>query len=314
MRVFYDLDNLPTFNRPVLTIGTFDGVHQGHRIILDRIKKRAKEAGGESVIITFDPHPRLVLGSQQNLSLLQTLDEKISALEALSIDNLVVVRFTKEFAEQSAEEYIQEFLVNHFHPYAIIIGYDHQYGKGRSGDYHLLEKYKEKFGYQLEEIPVQEIKESAVSSTRIRTAIQTGDMKTANELLGKSYSFNGLVVDGDKRGRLIGFPTANILIQDPYKLVPVNGVYAVKAFIQGIEYKGMMNIGVRPTVETSFERKIEVHLFDFNESIYGQQLRVECIGKIRDEEKFDGIEKLIAQLSLDKKDALSMLSNNNSNY
>ncbi len=309
MRVFYDLENLPTFTKPVLTIGTFDGVHQGHRIILDRIKKRAKEVGGESVIITFDPHPRLVLGAQQNLSLLHTLDEKIESLQALSIDNLVVVNFTKKFAEQSAVEYIQEFLVNNFHPYAIIIGYDHQFGKGRSGDYHLLEQYKHELGYQLEEIPVQELKHSVISSTRIRTAIQTGEIIIANEFLGKPYSFSGLVVDGDKRGRLIGFPTANIFIQDTYKLIPANGVYAIKAIVHGTEYKGMMNIGVRPTIEESMERKIEVHLIDFNESIYGEQLKVVCIDKIRNEIKFDGIEKLIAQLKVDKQVALKLLSN-----
>lgn len=307
MRVFYDLENLPQFEKPVLTIGTFDGVHQGHRVILDRIIQKAKSIGGETVLLTFDPHPRMVIGQGKQIELIQTLDEKIQTLSAIGIDNVVVVPFTLAFAAQSAEEYIRDFLVNHFHPHTIIIGYDHQFGKGRLGDYHLLESQKHIYNYQLEEISVQELKDSAISSTRIRQALQQGDVKTAAAFLGQAFTFSGLVVDGDKRGRTIGFPTANIVVQDPYKLIPATGVYAVQVKHASHTYGGMMNIGYRPTIDSDKVLKIEVHIFDFDADLYGQTIEIACIDKIRDEQKFDGLEKLIQQLHADKETATMML-------
>lgn len=307
MRVFYDLAELPSFKNPVLTIGTFDGVHIGHKAILERVRNLAHEISGETVLITFDPHPRLALNPQSSLSLIQTLEERIAALAELGIDNLVVVHFTKEFAEQSAEQYIKDFLVNHFHPSVIIIGYDHQFGKDRSGDFRLFEKCKEEFKYQLVEIPVQELEHSAVSSTRIRKAIQSGDVVTASVLLGRNCSFEGRVVHGDKRGRTIGFPTANLEVEDQHKIIPANGVYAVKVHWKGNILKGMMNIGLRPTVDNDSLRKIEVHLFDFDQQIYHEVLRVECIGRIRDEQKFSSLDELKQRLGEDEKATLDIL-------
>lgn len=308
MRVLYDLDHLPTFNKPVLTIGTFDGVHKGHQAILDRIKKSAQACGGESVIITFDPHPRLVLGNHGRIALIQTLQEKIESLRTLGIDNLVVVPFTKEFAALSAEEYIRDFLVNHFHPYQIIIGYDHQFGNNRTGNFSLLDAQKDKYHFLLEEIPMQEIQDSAISSTKIRNAIELGELAIANDYLGRPYSFIGKVVHGDKRGRTIGFPTANLEIENVAKLVPAMGVYAVEINWNNKIYAGMMNIGIRPTVTSSEERRIEVHIFDFEGDLYDHTLNVSCIAKIREEKKFNSLEELIAQLNDDKIKAINLLN------
>lgn len=301
MRVYYDLKQLPAFKKPVLTIGTFDGVHKGHQAILEKIKKRALECQGESVIITFDPHPRMVLGHHGRIALIQTLEEKIKALEQLGIDNLVVVPFTQTFAEQSAEEYISQFLIHYFKPHYIIIGYDHQFGKNRSGNFKLLEYYKDIYHYFLEEIPMQELLESGISSTKIRTAIEAGDLSTAHHFLGHHYTFSGKVEHGDQRGRLLGYPTANIEIENKHKLIPAMGVYAVYVFIEEKKYHGMMNIGIRPTVTNSLEKKIEVHLFDFNQQIYDSIIRIECIEKIRDEKKFENVEALKSQLAEDEK-------------
>lgn len=308
MKVYYDLESLPQFKHPVVTIGTFDGVHIGHRVILDRVRKLADEIGGETVLITFDPHPRIALNPNSNLSLIYTLQERIEALSALGVDNLVVVKFTPEFASLSAESYIKDFLFTYFHPAVIIIGYDHQYGKNRTGDFHLFERYKEEFNYQLVEIPAQELKESAVSSTRIRNAILEGDISTASLFLGRNYRFEGQVVHGDKRGRLLGFPTANIQVNEPHKIIPANGVYAVRIYWNGIEWQGMMNIGTRPTVDNSNQRKIEVHVFDFDQDIYEEMVQVECVAKIRDEQKFDSLDALQAQLEQDKLVALRHLN------
>jgi riboflavin kinase/FMN adenylyltransferase len=308
MKVYYDLESLPQFKHPVVTIGTFDGVHIGHRVILDRVRKLADEIGGETVLITFDPHPRIALNPNSNLSLIYTLQERIEALSALGVDNLVVVKFTPEFASLSAESYIKDFLITYFHPAVIIIGYDHQYGKNRTGDFHLFERYKEEFNYQLVEIPAQELKESAVSSTRIRNAILEGDISTASLFLGRNYRFEGQVVHGDKRGRLLGFPTANIQVNEPHKIIPANGVYAVRIYWNGIEWQGMMNIGTRPTVDNSNQRKIEVHVFDFNQDIYEEMVQVECVAKIRDEQKFDSLDALQAQLEQDRLVALRHLN------
>lgn len=308
MRVFYDLDSLPRFKKAVLTIGTFDGVHVGHRLILEQVRKVANEVNGETVLITFDPHPRLALNPASDLSLLTTLPERLKALESLGIDNVVIVNFDKAFANQQAKDYIQYFLINHFHPTVIVIGYDHQFGKDRSGDFRLFEKYKEIFNYQLVEIPAKAIEDSAVSSTRIRHAIQKGDLQTATILLGRPYSFSGHVIHGDKRGRTIGFPTANVEVIDIHKLLPARGVYAVNVSYKAKLYNAMMNIGLRPTVEESNKLKIEIHLIDFNTEIYDEILDVNCIYRIRDEVKFESINQLIVQLQEDRKEALKILN------
>jgi riboflavin kinase/FMN adenylyltransferase len=306
MRVFKGLDNLPPFKNPVLTIGTFDGVHLGHAKIIERLRKKATEVDGESIIITFDPHPRFVVAPNSTpIELLSTSQEKIKALQALHVDNVVIVPFTKAFSDISAEAYIRDFIVSNFHPHTIIIGYDHHFGKNRQGNYQLLESVKATYGFQLEEIPVQEIEHIAISSTKIRAALHIGDIKKANELAGKYYTLEGVVIHGEKRGRLIGFPTANVHVGDAHKLIPANGVYAVKAYLKETVYKAMLNIGVRPTVSSSNHRSIEVNIIDFDQDIYDETLRIEFVDKLRDETKFNGIDELIAQLTIDKQDALS---------
>jgi riboflavin kinase/FMN adenylyltransferase len=306
MRVFKGLDNLPPFKNPVLTIGTFDGVHLGHAKIIERLRKKATEVDGESIIITFDPHPRFVVAPNSTpIELLSTSQEKIKALQALRVDNVVIVPFTKAFSDISAEAYIRDFIVSNFHPHTIIIGYDHHFGKNRQGNYQLLESVKATYGFQLEEIPVQEIEHIAISSTKIRAALHIGDIKKANELAGKYYTLEGVVIHGEKRGRLIGFPTANVHVGDAHKLIPANGVYAVKAYLKETIYKAMLNIGVRPTVSSNNHRSIEVNIIDFDQDIYDETLRIEFVDKLRDETKFNGIDELIAQLTIDKQDALS---------
>jgi riboflavin kinase/FMN adenylyltransferase len=306
MRVFKGLDNLPPFKNPVLTIGTFDGVHLGHAKIIERLRKKATEVDGESIIITFDPHPRFVVAPNSTpIELLSTSQEKIKALQALRVDNVVIVPFTKAFSDISAEAYIRDFIVSNFHPHTIIIGYDHHFGKNRQGNYQLLESVKATYGFQLEEIPVQEIEHIAISSTKIRAALHIGDIKKANELAGKYYTLEGVVIHGEKRGRLIGFPTANVHVGDAHKLIPANGVYAVKAYLKETIYKAMLNIGVRPTVSSNNHRSIEVNIIDFDQDIYDETLRIEFVDKLRDETKFNGIDELITQLTIDKQDALS---------
>ena len=305
MQVHQQTDNLPVFRNAVVTIGTFDGVHKGHQLIIQQMKKEASVSGGETVIITFHPHPRKIIsGKSGKLFLLTTLQERIRLLKDSGIDHLVVIPFTDDFAEQDAESYIRDFLVRYFHPHTIIIGYDHRFGKNRLGDYHLLEKMAPDFNYKVKEIDEQVLNEVTISSTRIRVAISRGDIVSANEFLGYRYFFEGEVINGDKRGRTIGFPTANLRLTDPDKLIPGDGVYAVKAAMHGknnppIVKNGMMNIGFRPTID-GLNHIIEVNLFDFNEDIYGEKLEISVVQRIRDEQKFNGLESLKAQLKKDK--------------
>ena len=310
MTVHKNLDILPAFINAVVTIGTFDGVHTGHLQIIKQLKEEAKAVGGESVIITFHPHPRRIVSNQQSeLRLINTLAEKIALLEKQGIDHLVIVPFTKTFADQSAHDYVENFLVKYFHPHTIIIGYDHHFGHNRQGDYHLLESLKEQFGYRVKEIPEHVLQNSAISSTRIRQAIINGQIATANEFLGYDYFFEGVVIEGNKLGRTIGYPTANLRISDDEKLIPGNGVYAVEVKLQlatgnwqPATLKGMMNIGVRPTVDGT-KRTIEVNIFDFDEDIYGQTLRIYVKAYLRGEVKFAGLDALKEQLTKDAVEA-----------
>lgn len=312
MQVHQQTDNLPAFRNAVVTIGTFDGVHRGHQLIIEQMKKEALAIDGETVIITFHPHPRKIIeGKSGKLFLLTTLRERIRLLKESGIDHLVIIPFTDDFAEQDASSYIQDFLVRYFLPHTIIIGYDHRFGKNRQGDYHLLEKMAPTFNYIVKEIDEQVLNEVTISSTRIRESISRGDIGLANEFLGYKYFFEGVVVNGDKRGRTIGFPTANLELTDPDKLIPGDGVYAVKAAIPGkknqpILKNGMMNIGFRPTVD-GLKHIIEVNLFDFKEDIYGKKLEIFVIQRIRNEQKFSGLESLQAQLKKDHRTALDLL-------
>ena len=330
MIVHNNLELLPAFTNAVITIGTFDGLHTGHLQIINQLKDEAKAVGGETVIITFNPHPRRIVQNRTTeVRLLNTLSEKIELLEAQGIDHLVIIPFTKAFAEQAASDYVSDFLVKYFDPHTIIIGYDHRFGHNRQGDYHLLEALKEQFGYRVKEIPEHVLQNSAISSTRIRHAIINGQIATANEFLGYDYFFEGTVIEGNKLGRTIGYPTANIQIGDDEKLVPGNGVYAVivnrrpttdnNYIIQNNPYQssvygrlstvslnGMMNIGVRPTLDGT-KHTIEINIFDFDEDIYGQTIRVYVKAYLRSEIKFTGLDALKEQLAKDATEAKNIL-------
>ena len=314
MQVHYQESGLlPVFKNAVITIGSFDGVHLGHRQIIAQLKAEAAAIGGESLIISFYPHPRSVITvTDSEVKLLGTLDEKIALLSELGVDHLVIVPFDKAFANQTAEEYISNFLVSHFHPHTIIIGYDHRFGKDRVGNYQLLVDYGKKLGFAVKEIPEHILNEVVISSTKIRRALLQNDISAANSFLGYAYFFEGLIVKGNQLGRTLGFPTANLKIESVEKLVPGNGVYAVHACILDDEnnlshkLKGMMNIGVRPTID-GIQRVIEVNLFDFDEDIYDQKLRVFVHSYIRAEQKFAGLDALKTQLNVDRVSAKAAL-------
>lgn len=309
MKVHRDIDNLPVFLNAVVTIGTFDGVHMGHRQILDKLKEEAIAINGETVIITFHPHPRKVISSTiLGIRLINTLDERLQLLEQHGIDHVVIVPFTDAFANQPAEDYVKNFLVNRFHPHTVIIGYDHRFGRDRLGDYKLLEKKAIEYNYHLKEIPKHILDNISISSTNIREAILHNDTETANLLLGYEFFFSGVVVHGDKIGRTLGYPTANLKVQDEEKITPGNGIYAVYASLPGNNkrLKGMMSIGFRPTVDGR-RRVIEVNLFDFSEEIYDQVLTVYVKKYLRKEVKFEGLEALVRQIDQDKIDSLAIL-------
>lgn len=307
MRVFKNLENLPRFKNAVLTIGTFDGVHKGHQKILDRIAALARANGGESILVTFNPHPRFVLQpGNKELKLLNTLEEKIALLDTYGLDNLVVAPFSKAFSQLPALAYMKNFLVENFHPHTIVIGYDHHFGINRSGNIDLLREYAPIFKYQVEQISKETIEDIDVSSTKIRKALLSGDIETGEQLLGHPYTLSGYVIKGKQIGRTIGFPTANIQLGVDYKLIPQTGVYAVYVKIGDKRFKGMLNIGFRPTVAGS-EKTIEVHLLDFNEDIYGEGLEIQLVKRLRDETKFANLEELKAQITKDKVEAINCL-------
>jgi riboflavin kinase / FMN adenylyltransferase len=307
MRVFRELEHLPVFKKSVLTIGTFDGVHKGHQKLLDRIKGIAKNTGGESIIITFHPHPRIVINPQdKSLRLLNTTDEKIALLEKYGVDNVVIVPFSRSFSEQPAQEYIEKFLVKNFKPRHIVIGYDHKFGKDRQGGYQLLESVKHQFGFEMEEIPKEVLDDIAISSTKIREALGQNEIELANQLLGHYYTLTGTVVRGLQNGRKLGFPTANIQVNDDYKLIPGTGIYAVVVHCRGQVFKGMLSIGYNPTFEGK-SQTIEVNILDFNGDIYGDTITLEFIAYMRHEKKFASLEDLIAALKNDEWTARRML-------
>ncbi|HEY1022491.1 MAG TPA: riboflavin biosynthesis protein RibF [Flavisolibacter sp.] len=306
MQVHHAIDHLPSFTNAVLTIGTFDGVHEGHQKIITALKEEAGRVRGESVLITFHPHPRKIVHADKPLQLLNTLTEKIELLRRAGLDHLVVVPFTQLFAEQNAEEYISDFLIKNFHPATIIIGYDHRFGKGRSGDYRLMEEKADLYGYHLLEIPKHVLDEVDVSSTKIRNAILGSDVATANRLLGYPFFLEGLVVKGDQLGRKLGYPTANLLYTDPDKIHLGHGVYAVYVDVEGEHKKGMLSIGNRPTLTRSDER-IEVNIFDFDRDIYGKIIRVHVKEFLRGQERYNSLEDLVQQLHRDKAASLAVL-------
>jgi riboflavin kinase/FMN adenylyltransferase len=309
IQVHKNLNDLPKFKNAVVTIGTFDGVHLGHQQIINQLNNEAASINGETVIITFHPHPRkIVSGGTSDVKILTTLEEKIELLNKHGVQHLVVVPFTDEFSEQSAEEYVKDFIVSKFQPHTIIIGYDHHYGKGRKGDYHLLEKMGEQYGYTVKEISEHILNEITISSTKIRGALLHNDITTANAFIGHKYFFSGVIIEGDKIGRTIGYPTANIKMNDEEKLVPGDGVYAVDVILNKdcSRHKGMMYIGTRPVVNGKY-RVIEVNIFDFDKDIYGETLKVELHHFIREDLPFKGLEELKVQLRKDKEATLAKL-------
>lgn len=304
MQVHSDFSAFHSVKNPIVTIGTFDGVHLGHRTILQRITELANEKNGESVVLTFTPHPRTVLFPEDHgITLLSDLKEKRKLLSECGIDHLIEFPFTLEFARKSAFEYVRDLLVVGMHAHTVVIGYDHRFGRGREGNYDTLLELADTFQFQVEEIPVRLIDESEISSTKIRSAIQEGDFDYANAALGGLYALHGEVVTGEQKGRTIGFPTANIKISDPLKLIPSNGVYQVRVCVEGKEYKGAMNIGVRPTVSQEAVRSLEVHIIEFDEDIYGKDIEIKFLRKIRDEHKFESFDALKEQIARDVQEA-----------
>lgn len=307
MQIHEGLADFPSISHAVVTSGTFDGVHVGHQKILFRLRELAKRNKGETVLLTYWPHPRLVLyPKEHHLRLLSTFDEKVALLRDFGIDHLIVLPFTPEFSQMSSVDFIQTILVDKIQTKCLVIGYDHKFGKNREGSFDYLQAHSKELGFAIEEISRQDIEDMGVSSSKIRTALESGDLNTATSYLGRPYSLTGSVVEGQQIGRSIGFPTANILVKDDYKLLPKNGVYAVIVHLEGQQYKGMLNLGNRPTVAGE-QKTIEVHLFDFVGDLYHKQLTVSFIQFLREEIKFADLTALKTQLILDQDKALHVL-------
>ena len=307
MKVYKNITELPKINNAIVTQGTFDGVHIAHQVILKQLKEIAQIKGGETVLITFDPHPRTVLFPEDHgLQLLNT-PEKISLLEQQGIDHLVVLPFTKEFSRLSSLDFIKNILIDAIGTKYLVIGYNHRFGKNREGSFEHLKDFAPTYGFEIFEISAQDLDEIAVSSTKIRSALLHGEVSLAARFLGKPYAIEGIVVQGRQLGRTIGYPTANIQIVNPLKLIPQDGVYAVWVWVQGEKFGGMLNIGQNPTIEGK-GRSIEVNIFEFSESIYNQKISIQFVDKLRDEVKFNTIEELKSCLDMDKLQTLKVLN------
>jgi riboflavin kinase / FMN adenylyltransferase len=307
MNVYYGIKDFTKLDNAVVTSGTFDGVHLGHQKILNRLNEVAVETNGESVVITFYPHPRSVISpDNQTINLLSTLDEKIELLEKSGVNHLVIIPFTREFSELSSEEFIQNILIEAIGTKTLVIGFDHRFGKNREGGFDYLKENKARYGFEIEEIPRHDLENVGISSSKIRKALNEGDVPTADHFLGRNYSISGVIVKGKQLGRTIGFPTANIQVREIAKLVPADGVYAVKVYYREEEFGGMLNIGNRPTVDGTF-KTIEVNIFDFDREIYGETLKVEFLQKIRNEQKFNGLDELKGQIAIDKETCLAII-------
>lgn len=310
MKVFKNLENLPLIPNAILTIGSFDGVHHGHQKILSQVTDLAKAEEGESVVVTFHPHPRHVLSTEKDdFKLITTVEEKAALLAKYGIDNVIVVPFNEGFYQQSPRGYIEDFLIDRFHPRWIVIGYDHRFGNNRSGNIEDLRRYESEGIFRLLEIEKQAVEDITVSSTKIRKALNEGQVEKAAHLLGHPFSLTGKVTHGQRIGHTIGYPTANIELAEPNKLIPVYGIYAVKVIHHQKEYQGMLYIGDRPTLANHHNKTIEVNIFDFDQRIYGDQLRIDFIRFLRKDQRFDGLDALKAQLAEDKITALEALKN-----
>lgn len=305
MKIFNQISACQNLEKPVLSLGMYDGVHLGHQEIIQKLNQLAEKVGGESVLLTFEPHPRIALNKNaEDLQLLTTLDEKVELLEKAGLQNLILHPFTPSFADLSAYDFVRNLLVDEIGIHSIVIGYDHQFGKNRSGNFEQLSQWAKELNFDCLKIEEIQCDGLQTSSTKIRKALLTGDLAFANQALGRNYSLTGKVVHGDQLGRTLGFPTANLSIEK-YKLIPQNGVYVVKAHLGNEVFKGLLSIGTRPTVTNSNEKRVEVFLLDFDREIYGENLKVECLHKIRDDQKFDSLEALVEQMNRDKAFAMS---------
>ncbi|MCP4553349.1 MAG: bifunctional riboflavin kinase/FAD synthetase [Bacteroidetes bacterium] len=307
MKIYHHIDDFKKVKNPIVTIGTFDGVHAGHQKIIERMHKESKKINGETVLLTFYPHPRLVIHpDSKNLKFINTQKRKIDLLEKTGIDHLIIIEFTREFSKLTSAVFVKDYLVDKIKTRKLIIGYDHHFGKNRLGDFSTLYDLAHRYGFDVEKVFAQDVENIAVSSTKIRKALTEGKVRKANSLLGYNYSITGTVVAGNKIGRTIGFPTANIELEDKFKLITANGVYACLVEYDGSIYKGMENIGVRPTVNNS-NLTIEVNIFSFDKEIYGENITIFFIDRIRDEVKFENLEGLRRQLIKDKVITLKLL-------
>jgi riboflavin kinase/FMN adenylyltransferase len=308
MKIYHHIDDFKPVKNAVVTIGTFDGVHLGHRKIISRIKELADACGGETVILTFFPHPRMILHPEDDsIKLINTINEKAGLLEQLGVDHLIITPFSRDFSNQSPEDYIRDVLVNKIGTKKMVIGYDHRFGKDRRGGLDDLLRLSPVYGFEVIEIPEQDINDVAVSSTRIREALLAADIDLANTFLGYPFFITGKVVRGDQIGRQIGYPTANIQIEERYKLIPADGIFAVKVQYDGQDYKGMAYIGSRPTIN-GMTRNIEVNLFDFDREIYNEAIGLEFYHYIRGDVKFNGLDELKVQIARDKEDVLRLMA------
>lgn len=306
MKVFHSIQSFSSNKQTVVTIGTFDGVHIGHQKILKQITKNAHALQCESLVLTFFPHPRMVLQKDTDMKQLNSVNEKLQLLEGLGIDNIVIHPFDKDFSRLTAEEFVKEVLVDKFKVKKIIIGYDHRFGRNRTANIDDLKTYGDLFGFEVEQISAEEINAVSVSSSKIRNALIDGNLDVAAAYLGYNYSITGIVSKGKQLGRTLGFPTANITIKDEDKLIPTNGVYVVKSILSDEVFYGMMNIGTRPTVDGTL-RTVEIHFFDFSNDIYGQEITISLLKRMRDEQKFESLDALKEQLKIDQNNAMMYL-------
>lgn len=308
MNIYQHINEFSSKKNVVVTTGTFDGVHLGHKKIIEQVVNAAKKIDGESVILTFFPHPRMVLYPESNdLKLLNTIDERIELLKNSGIDHLIIHPFSMEFSRITSLDFVRDILVTKLNTKRLVIGYDHHFGKNREGSFQHLKEYGPLYGFEVEEISAQEIQQINISSTKVRSSLQIGEIQAANQFLGYPYFITGIVVDGEKIGRELGFPTANLKIKEDYKLIPAKGVYAVKISVDKQVYSGMLNVGNRPTLNGE-EETIEVNIFNFNEQIYNKPIRIEFFEKIRNEIKFNELSELQQQLNNDKQKVLQLFS------
>ena len=312
MKVYHDIEDFRKIPNAIVTIGTFDGVHLGHQAVFKQMVDKARQIGGETVVITFFPHPRIVISPNDNrLRLITSQEDKIEHLRRSNIDNLIIINFTKEFSHTSSEDFIKDYVVRYIQPAILVIGYDHHFGSNRSGDFDTLSKLGMEFHFAVEKINEQDIEDITISSTKIRSALQQGDIKLANKLLGYSYSTSGIVTHGDSIGRTLGFPTANISIKPEYQLIEKTGVYATIAKVDGKDYPSMTYIGRRPTISNGLPTSTETYIMDFDGDLYGKEIRVTFVDRVRDEMTFDNLERLKSQIQEDKANIIRILSNIN---